>query len=119
MSELPAPETFEEFWPYYVSQHQNPTSRALHFVGTSLALACVAATPVMPPAILAAPVFGYGFAWLGHFAFEKNRPATWGSPKFAVWSLRGDFRMWRRIVTGTMQAELDRTHADPSVDVAA
>jgi hypothetical protein len=105
---MSAPTTFEEFWPYYVSQHKNRTSRRLHFVGTTLAMGCVAATPIAPPAILAAPVLGYGFAWVGHFAFEKNKPATWGGAQFAVWSLMGDLRMWRHMLAGTMDAEVEK-----------
>lgn len=102
------PTNFEEFWPFYVSQHQNATSRKLHFVGTTLALGCVAMVPVNPWALLAAPICGYGMAWIGHFAFEKNRPATWGGVKFAAWSLRGDLRMWKHMVTGTMDGEVER-----------
>ncbi|MEZ4402287.1 MAG: DUF962 domain-containing protein [Kofleriaceae bacterium] len=119
MSTHPDPQTFEEFWPYYVSQHLDPTCRALHFAGTTLALACVAATPWVPPAILAAPVCGYGLAWVGHFVFEKNRPATFNSPKHAVWSLRGDFRMWRRILTGRMAAEVAQVQAEATLAEAA
>ena len=89
----PSPSTFEEFWPYYVSQHLDSTCRRLHFVGTTAAIACVAVAPVVPAALLAAPVMGYGMAWIGHYVFEKNRPATFGSPQHAVWSLRGDLRM--------------------------
>jgi hypothetical protein len=100
-----SPQSFDEFWPYYVSQHLNPTCRALHFVGTSLALGCVALAPLRPSALLAAPVFGYGFAWAGHFLFEKNRPATFGNP---LWSLRGDLRMWRLMLTRKMEPELAR-----------
>lgn len=99
------PESFEEFWPFYVSQHLDPTNRALHFAGTTLALGCLAAAPLVPPAALAAPVAGYGLAWIGHFVFEKNKPATFGNP---LWSLRGDFRMWRLMLTGKMGAELER-----------
>ena len=117
--DVPAPQSFEEFWPYYVSQHLDPTCRALHFAGTTLAMACVAAAPLWPPALLAAPVAGYGLAWIGHFAFEKNRPATWASPRFAVWSRRGDLRMWRRIVTGAMAAEVERVQAGAAVADAA
>lgn len=102
------PTTFEEFWPYYVSQHRNPTSRRLHFVGTTLGLGCVAVSPVFPPALLAAPVVGYGMAWIGHFAFEKNRPASWQSAKHFVWSFRGDLRMWRMMLVGDMDAEVER-----------
>ncbi|WP_428267030.1 Mpo1-like protein [Haliangium sp.] len=100
--------SFEEFWPYYVSQHMDPTCRALHFVGTSLALGCAALTPFYPPALLAAPVAGYSLAWLGHFVFEKNRPATFTYP---LWSLRGDFRMWRLTLARKMEAELERARA--------
>src|ERR1700690_3858643 len=96
------PTSFAEFWPYYVSQHRDATCRRLHFIGTSLALGCLAVAPVAPGALLAAPVVGYGFAWVGHFAFEKNRPASWGGAKAFAWSLRGDLRMWRKMLAGTM-----------------
>jgi hypothetical protein len=102
------PTTFDEFWAYYVSQHRNPICRRLHFIGTSLAIGCVAASPVFPPALLAAPVVGYGLAWIGHFGFEKNRPASWHSAKHLWWSLKGDLRMWRYTVRGVMDAEVER-----------
>jgi hypothetical protein len=102
------PASFEEFWPYYVSQHRNKTCRQLHFVGTTIAMGCVAVSPMVPSALLAAPVAGYGLAWIGHFVFEKNKPASWGGAKAAVWSLRGDLRMWRYMVTGRMDAEVER-----------
>jgi len=92
--------TFEDFWPYYVSEHRDPTCRRLHFVGTSLALAC-ALNPLTWPL---APVAGYGFAWVGHFFFEKNKPAAFDYP---LWSLRADLRMWGRIARGRMSAELE------------
>lgn len=103
-----SPQTFEEFWPYYVSQHQNRTCRRLHFVGTTIAMGCIAASPWYPPALLAAPVAGYGLAWIGHFAFEKNRPASWGGARAAVWSLRGDLRMWGKMLRGRMDTEVER-----------
>jgi hypothetical protein len=112
------PESFEEFWPYYVSQHQNRTCRQLHFVGTTIAMGCVAIAPWYPAALLAAPVAGYGLAWIGHFAFEKNKPASWGGAKAALWSLRGDLRMWRRMLEGTMEAEVER-FSDVAVDAVA
>lgn len=102
------PSSFEEFWPYYVSQHRDPTCRALHFVGTTAAMGLVAVSPVVPPALVAAPLVGYGMSWIGHFAFEKNRPASWHSPKHFWWSFRGDLRMWRFIVTRMMEAEVER-----------
>ena len=84
--------TYEEFWPYYLSQHANPVNRLLHFVGTSCALgSIVLAALVSWRFVLAAPVAGYGFAWAGHFFFETNRPATFSYP---LWSLRADLQMW-------------------------
>jgi hypothetical protein len=99
--------SYEEFWPFYVSQHRDPTCRRLHFVGTTLVLASfVAGVLVSPWFFLAAPFAGYGFAWLGHFAFEKNKPATFTYP---LWSLRGDFRMYRLMLLGRMAREDEKT----------
>lgn len=105
------PRTFDEFWPYYVSQHQNAACRAMHVIGTSAGLALAALTPVFPPALIAAPIVGYGTAWIGHFVFEGNKPATWGGAQAALWSLRGDFRMLRYTLTGRMGQELARVRA--------
>ncbi|HEY2514372.1 MAG TPA: DUF962 domain-containing protein [Polyangiaceae bacterium] len=107
--------SFEEFWPHYVRAHTNPTNRRLHFVGTSLAMACVASAALFrrPLLLLAAPVVGYGFAWVGHFGFEKNTPATFGNP---LYSLRADFVMWSKMVNGTMDAEVER-YATPEPTV--
>ena len=102
-----APKTFEEFWPYYMSQHQDPICRLLHFLGTTLGKACfVGGIFLSPWLFLAAPVIGYLFAWIGHFGFEKNKPASWFSAKFAVWPFRGDMKMWRLMVVGRLGAEL-------------
>jgi hypothetical protein len=102
----PTLSSYEEFWPYYVSEHMEPITRHLHFVGTTLVLAAlVAGVAVSPLWLLAAPLFGYGFAWVGHFFFEHNRPATFTHP---LWSLRADFRMFRLTLLGRMPAELER-----------
>lgn len=95
--------SYEEFWPYYVAEHRDPTCRKLHFIGTTLVMA-MAPNPLLWPVL---PVAGYGFAWVGHYGFEKNRPATFKHP---LWSLRADFRMWKRIATGQMGAELERAN---------
>ena len=100
--------SFEDFWPYYVSQHRDPMCRRLHFAGTTLAMGCLAIAPWQPAALLAAPVVGYGLAWIGHFAFEKNKPASWLGAKELVWSLRGDLRMWKKMLVGEMDAEVER-----------
>ncbi len=98
------PTSFAEFWPYYVSQHLNPTCRRLHFIGTTLAFVCLLLGMVSPAFVLAAPLAGYSFAWVGHFAFEKNRPASWHSAKFFVWSFLGDMRLWWFTLTGRMDS---------------
>jgi hypothetical protein len=99
-------QTYEEFWPYYVAQHSRPATRALHFAGTTFVLAALAAGVVVAPKwALLAPVLGYGPAWIGHFFFEKNQPATFTYP---WWSLRGDFRMYRLMFTGRMGPEVER-----------
>ena len=66
---------------------------------------------------LAAPVAGYGLAWIGHFVYEKNRPASWGGVQEFVWSLRGDLRMWRYMVAGMMDGEVERV--GPPLEVVA
>jgi len=91
--------SFAEFYPFYLSEHRNRTCRRLHFFGSALVLAVVAAAIATrnPLWLLAAPVAGYGFAWVGHFAFEKNRPATFQYP---LYSLMGDWVMFRDMLTG-------------------
>ncbi|MEZ4471979.1 MAG: DUF962 domain-containing protein [bacterium] len=97
---------FEAFWPYYLREHQDPVNRALHVAGTGAALAILgtSALTLNPLLAVAAPVVGYGSAWVGHFVIEKNRPASF---KYPLWSLRGDLRMLRLTVTGKLRPHLD------------
>ncbi len=103
-------ESFDEFWPFYVREHKSKLNRQLHFAGTSLALACLAGAVLGKQRwlLLAAPVVGYGPAWIGHFLIEKNRPATFKHP---LWSLQADFVMWGKMLAGTMDAEVERVLA--------
>lgn len=91
--------SFAEFYPFYLAEHSNPICRRLHFLGSSLALLCLLALLITGhwPWLLAAIVSGYGFAWLGHFVFEKNRPASFKRP---LYSFRGDWVMWRDMLLG-------------------
>lgn len=91
--------SFREFYPYYLSEHRNATCRRLHFIGSTLVLALLAgAIALRNPWLLAAiPVAGYGFAWVGHFGFEKNRPATFKHP---LYSFLGDWVMYWQLLTG-------------------
>lgn len=99
--------TFGEFYPFYLSEHGNRMSRRLHFIGTSIALPlAVAAVATQIWWLLAvALVQGYAFAWVGHFFFEHNKPATFQHP---LWSLRGDFRMYLMALRGKMADEVER-----------
>ncbi|MFD2514073.1 Mpo1-like protein [Pontibacter locisalis] len=91
--------SFKEFYPYYLSEHQNTTSRVLHFIGTAL-LIIVAIAAVLSGEyvwLLLVPVIGYGFAWVGHFFFERNKPATF---KYPFYSLASDFKLFFDILRG-------------------
>ena len=94
--------SFAEFYPYYLDEHRDRNCRRLHFVGSLLVLMVLAGV-LMTGAwlwLLAVPVIGYGFAWLGHFLFEKNRPATF---KYPLYSLMGDWVMFRDILIGRIR----------------
>lgn len=91
--------SFSEFYPYYLDEHRNLNCRRLHFVGSLIVLVILATVLVTQAWIwlLLVPLVGYGFAWVGHFVFEKNRPATFKHP---LYSLMGDWVMFRDILTG-------------------
>lgn len=91
--------SFREFYPFYLGEHSNRTCRLLHFVGTWIVVGIIVTAIATANAwwLLAAPVAGYGFAWVGHFFFEKNRPATFTYP---VYSFMGDWVMWKDIMVG-------------------
>jgi hypothetical protein len=94
--------SFREFYPFYLSEHSNRISRRLHVSGTLLALALAAAAIVSGRLALlwAVPVAGYAFAWVGHYFFEKNTPATFTHP---LYSLCGDFTMFYEVLTGRIR----------------
>jgi hypothetical protein len=96
---VPAPSSFRDFYPFYLSEHRNRTCRRLHFIGTSVGLGCAvqALASLNPWWLLAGLAAGYAFAWVGHFFFEKNRPATFAHP---VYSFVGDWVMWRDMLIG-------------------
>jgi hypothetical protein len=100
--DLKAIKTFAEFYPLYLKEHSNRTCRRLHFVGSSLALVCLALLVYTgrPGYALGALLCGYGFAWLGHFGFEKNRPASFKRP---LYSFMGDWVMYRDLWTGRIR----------------
>ena len=92
-------QSFSEFYPFYIHEHSNQTCRRIHVVGSALVIvvAVVALLTMNTWWLLGMPLIGYGFAWVGHFFFEKNKPATF---KYPLWSLMGDWRMFYETVTG-------------------
>jgi hypothetical protein len=102
-------QTFDEFWPFYVREHSNAGCRALHFIGSTLAVAILVGAFVYGYWLLVVvPVVGYGFAWFGHFVIEKNRPASF---KYPLWSFLADWKMWFLMLVGRMRTEVDRAVA--------
>lgn len=94
--------SFREFYPYYLGEHSNAVCRRLHYLGSTLALICLALAFVRGSAwwALGALFCGYGFAWTGHFFFEKNRPATFSHP---LYSFAADWVMLRDMLTGRIR----------------
>jgi len=94
--------SLKEFYPFYLSEHRNRTSKMLHFVGTGLVILVLVLGLVLRQYRLLwlIPLVGYGFAWVGHFFFEKNRPATFQYP---LYSLASDFIMFKDILIGKVK----------------
>ncbi|MEP6616865.1 MAG: DUF962 domain-containing protein [Ginsengibacter sp.] len=102
--------TFWSFYPFYLSEHKNITSRNLHFIGTCLIFACIIVGAITGRWfwLIFIPVVGYGFAWFGHFFFEKNKPATFTYP---FYSLGSDFVMFWHILTGQINKKMKEAEA--------
>ncbi|UAA38299.1 DUF962 domain-containing protein [Paraneptunicella aestuarii] len=94
--------SFAEFYPFYLSEHSDKTCRRLHFIGSCFVLAVLAwvFTTQQWTGLIALPFIGYGFAWIGHFFFEKNKPATFTYPLYSFW---GDWVMFKDILTGKIK----------------
>lgn len=94
--------SFREFYPFYLSEHSNRTSRRLHVVGSTLVLVVLLLALISGRLswLWLMPVIGYGFAWIGHYMFEKNRPATFRHP---LYSLMGDWVMYWQVLTGKLR----------------
>jgi hypothetical protein len=93
--------SFEQFYPYYLTQHADRVCRRTHFIGSSGALIALALFLVSGNGlwIVAALVSGYGGAWIGHFFYEKNRPASFTQP---LYSFRADWVMYWQMLTGKL-----------------
>lgn len=102
MSQPKTFDNFDQFYPFYLSEHSNRTCRRLHFIGSTLVLATLLWIVLTANWLMVwlLPVTGYGFAWIGHFFFEKNRPATFTYPWY---SFLGDWVMFKDILTGKIR----------------
>ena len=100
---------FCNFYRYYLTEHDDPKNRLLHFIGTGLIIILlIVAVAFQKWWVLAViPVCGYGFAWVGHYFFEKNRPATFIYP---LYSLGSDFVMFWHILSGQLNRKMKRAH---------
>lgn len=98
--------TFWTFYPYYLTEHANATNRGLHFAGTTLVMLLMfwGLYTLNWKLLVLMPLAGYGFAWVGHFFVEKNRPATFTYP---LYSLGSDFVMWWHMLTGRIDEKLE------------
>ena len=102
----PAPLTYAEFWHRYLRAHSRRSTRAVHYIGTALAVSALLAGVLLDLRwLIAAPLLGYGFAWGAHLLLEGNRPETFGHP---AWSLASDARMALLALMGRLPAHLAR-----------
>jgi len=103
---------FRDFWPYYLQEHARPGTRALHYAGTSLVMLLLIVLLLAGDwrMAVALPLVGYGFAWIGHMLIERNRPATF---RYPLWSLRADFVLLHRFLTGHIGRDLARAGVRP------
>ncbi|NMO18396.1 DUF962 domain-containing protein [Pyxidicoccus fallax] len=104
-------QTYGEFWPFYLREHALPSTRWLHFIGTSLGTgigitAAVTGRGLLVPAALVA---AYGFAWFSHFVIERNKPASF---KYPLWSLISDYRMAGLMAAGQLGSHMERALAE-------
>ena len=92
--------TLQEYYQHYLTLHQHPTCRLLHFTGQCFTILSIFAiinyelwyfAPIVPFII-------YPFAWSGHYFFEKNKPAAFSDPikaKISDWIMFKDILLGR------------------------
>ena len=105
-------DSFSDFWPYYLAEHAQAVNRIIHVTGTTLAggFLVYAIISGQYNFLWLVPLIGYGFAWLGHFFVERNRPATF---RYPLYSLLGDFKMCALTYMGMMKHELQKHNITP------
>ena len=93
------PDTFKEYYDYYLELHKNKACRRLHVVGqlTTISLLLYTLFTQVWLLLLLVPFVVYPFAWAGHLFFEKNKPAAWSNP---LWAKACDWLMLRDWILG-------------------
>lgn len=101
--------TLKDFYPYYLTEHSKKSTRVLHFIGTGLVVLLMISALIYQKWMFFAfiPLAGYGFAWVGHFFFEKNKPATFQYP---LYSLASDFIMFWHILTFQIDEKMEEAN---------
>ena len=107
---------FRDFYPYYLAEHADRRCRALHYIGSTLVLVVLAYAVITQQWLwlVLLPILGYGFAWCGHFVFEKNKPATF---KYPLYSLLGDWVMYGQFLLRLVGIKVGPT--PPAADTVA
>ena len=90
--------SIKEYYKHYLALHQNKWTRRFHVVGqvTTIVVLLYALFNKAWFLLLAVPFMVYPFAWLGHFLFEKNKPAAFSNPilaKVCDWIMFKDWIM--------------------------
>ena len=94
--------SFKEFYPFYLSEHSKRSTKILHMIGSIGVILMISYSfySSNTKILYYLPIVGYGFAWIGHFFFEKNRPATFTYP---LYSFIGDWIMLKDIFLGKVE----------------
>ena len=93
---------YKEYYQHYLSLHQNRVCKLLHFIGQCCTLIAtfIIVSYQFWYAIVIIPFIVYPFAWVGHFFFEKNKPAAFNNPWMAKVS---DWNMFFDIIRGKIK----------------
>jgi hypothetical protein len=92
---------YHEFYRFYLTEHRNIMSRRLHVAGSSIGLYFFSKAIIQrkPKYFLYGLASGYACAWIGHFIFEKNKPASFKQP---LYSFVSDWRMFADVLRGNI-----------------
>ena len=95
---------YHQFYRFYLTEHRNIMSRRLHVAGSSIGLYFFSKAILKrkPRYFIYGLVSGYACAWVGHFVFEKNKPASFKQP---LYSFISDWRMFSDVLRGNLSLQ--------------